>query len=339
MITETRAEHIILWGGVDLSIIIPVYNAGGFLKDCLDSLLSQKLYGYEIICVDDGSVDNSMEILKEYQKKYSVIKVIHQDNSGVSTARNKGLDIAKGKYIAFVDSDDWVVQGSFGALIEKAIMLNADCVMFGYERVKETEHFTQDKKVKIELIRNDNEIALSSSNIWTIMYKRECIEANRIRFCEEMKYGEDTLFSGIVSFFIRPEYQYICKSKIYQYRQNSNSVTHLCNFVQHEKDMLCMIREYKKLLQSETGLSQQQKKNLRDRCYLLSAAALFDSLRTSEIDSVSVKYELEKQNLYPYPFMPYILKRKFNLPNLIMFILKIPIVFWFLNKTKVLEKI
>ena len=91
-----------------ISVIVPVYNVEQYLPQCLDSIINQTYKNLEIICVDDGSPDNSGKILDEYAKKDKRIKVIHQENQGVSVARNTGLDNATGKYIGFVDPDDWI---------------------------------------------------------------------------------------------------------------------------------------------------------------------------------------------------------------------------------------
>ena len=89
-----------------ISVIIPVYNMEKYLNECLDSVISQTLKDIEIICINDGSIDNSLKILKEYEKKDKRIKIINQENSGVAIARNHGIDISKGEFIAFLDSDD-----------------------------------------------------------------------------------------------------------------------------------------------------------------------------------------------------------------------------------------
>lgn len=91
-----------------VSIIVPVYNVEKYLKRCLDSLVNQTLKDIEIICVNDGSTDGSLAILDEYVRNDDRIVVINQENSGQSVARNRGIDVAKGEYIGFVDSDDWV---------------------------------------------------------------------------------------------------------------------------------------------------------------------------------------------------------------------------------------
>ena len=91
-----------------VSIVVPIYNTAQFLRACLDSIISQSYEDFECILVDDGSVDESLEICKEYAHRDPRFVVIHQDNLGVSSARNKGIKIARGEYLAFIDSDDWV---------------------------------------------------------------------------------------------------------------------------------------------------------------------------------------------------------------------------------------
>ncbi len=91
-----------------VSIIVPVYNVENYLDRCLDSLINQSFDDIEIICINDGSTDNSLSILKDYEKKDARVKIINKDNSGVSDCRNNGINVANGEYIVFVDSDDWI---------------------------------------------------------------------------------------------------------------------------------------------------------------------------------------------------------------------------------------
>ena len=98
---------------VKISVIVPVYNVEKYLKKCLNSLINQTLNDIEIICVDDGSTDSSIEILKEFELKDDRIIVISQKNEGAATSRNKGINLAKGEYISFVDSDDWLELDAF----------------------------------------------------------------------------------------------------------------------------------------------------------------------------------------------------------------------------------
>lgn len=93
---------------IKISVIVPVFNAEKYLKMCLNSLVSQTLKNIEIICIDDGSTDNSLAILDKFKSKDNRIKIIKQKNYGVSMARNNGISEAQGEYIGFVDADDWV---------------------------------------------------------------------------------------------------------------------------------------------------------------------------------------------------------------------------------------
>ena len=106
-----------------LSFIVPVYNTEMYLRECLDSLLTQDIPydDYEIICVNDGSTDGSLQILREYERNCSNVTVIDQANSGVSTARNAGLDIARGQYIWFIDSDDVVLHDILGDVFDNIL--------------------------------------------------------------------------------------------------------------------------------------------------------------------------------------------------------------------------
>ena len=93
---------------VKISVIVPIYNVSNYLKRCLDSLIRQTLKDIEIICINDGSSDNSLEILVQYSQKDSRIKIINQENRGVSEARNSGINIAQGEFLSMVDPDDWI---------------------------------------------------------------------------------------------------------------------------------------------------------------------------------------------------------------------------------------
>ncbi len=113
-----------------ISVIIPVYNTESYLRECLDSALNQTLKEIEVICTNDGSTDNSLKILQEYAKKDSRITVIDQENQGVSIARNNALKIAKGKYIHFLDSDDYLDLNAYEKLYQRAEELSLDMLSF-----------------------------------------------------------------------------------------------------------------------------------------------------------------------------------------------------------------
>ena len=111
-----------------VSIIIPVYNAEAYLRQCLDSVVNQTLREIEIVCVDDGSTDGSAAILEEYAAKVVRIKIIKQKNAGVNVARKEGLKLATGEWIMFCDADDWVEPNAVEEMVETAIRESAECV-------------------------------------------------------------------------------------------------------------------------------------------------------------------------------------------------------------------
>lgn len=123
-----------------LSIIIPVYNVANYVGKCLDSCLEQnvKMTDYEIIVVNDGSVDNSLEVVNLYINRPN-INVISQNNSGLSAARNAGMKIAKGEYIWFVDSDDWIESGILEHILREISLYTPDCLRLNYRRMTDDE--------------------------------------------------------------------------------------------------------------------------------------------------------------------------------------------------------
>ncbi|MFR2264579.1 MAG: glycosyltransferase family 2 protein [Clostridium sp.] len=130
----------------EISIIVPVYNVEKYLKRCIDSILNQSFTNFELILVDDGSTDNSGKIIDEYAIKDERIKVIHKENGGQGSARNRGLDIAKGNYIGFVDSDDWIHKDMYKCMYKIINEDNTDIVQVGHNMVEE---YTKDKRCNI----------------------------------------------------------------------------------------------------------------------------------------------------------------------------------------------
>ena len=116
---------------IDVSVILPAWNVSPYLRQCLDSIVSQTLTNIEIICVDDGSTDGTLDILREYAEKDSRILVIHQENQGAGAARNNAMRYAKGKYLSFLDSDDFFEPDMLEKSWEAAERNNADIVVFG----------------------------------------------------------------------------------------------------------------------------------------------------------------------------------------------------------------
>ena len=228
-----------------ISIIVPVYNVENYLGKCLDSLINQTYKDIEIICINDGSTDNSLNILREYEQIDSRIIIIDQKNGGLSDARNIGLKEAAGEYIMFVDSDDWIDLETCQKALEAMLKYSTDIVMWSYIREYENKSLPKsifdnniyfDKKdtvnkiyrrlfglYKEELSQPENADALVT--VWGKLYKSELILKNNIRFIDTKKIGtcEDALFNMEV--FKNVKSSYFINSCFYHYRKINTSVT------------------------------------------------------------------------------------------------------------------
>lgn len=193
-----------------ISIIVPVYNVEKYLARCINSILAQDFEKLEIILVDDGSTDNSGLICDEYSVKYTNIKVIHKENQGLGFARNSGLDVAQGKYIMFVDSDDYLESNSVKTLYTDLITNNADTCIGGCKRIcnkKETimknpsiGTVYKGEEIKREVLSKmigalpDGSDSLMMS-VWRVLFSRDIIENNNLKFPSEREYiSEDIIF-------------------------------------------------------------------------------------------------------------------------------------------------
>lgn len=213
-----------------LSIIVPVYNVEEYLPRCLDSLLRQGLEvgEYEVICVNDGSPDNSAAILAEYETKHpDIFKVITQENQGIGKARNAGMRMARGEWIAFVDSDDYLVDGGYGYILAHFCEEGVDVVNFNC-----VPAYTDGQSLYDPDAKPDGEISfngdgaeaynrLSLPYVWSKLYRRSFLEKNGIFF--ESAFMEDEPFNFQV--FRHSPRLCIVTSNIYRYEQgNVNSL-------------------------------------------------------------------------------------------------------------------
>ena len=227
-----------------VSIIVPIYNSEKYMSKCIESILNQTLTEIEIILVNDGSTDNSGKIIDNYAKKDNRIRVIHQDNSGPSVARNKGINIAKGKYIGFVDSDDYIEPNMYEELYNNANSKNIEVVMCSYNEnnlYNQTEYVVkakleQDKIYEKEDIKH-NIISTFSKNdnygfysLWNKIYLREWLFKRNLELDVNRDHGEDwwfniNVFSKLNSFVYidRVLYNYVHSnnnSLMVKYREN-----------------------------------------------------------------------------------------------------------------------
>lgn len=203
-----------------LSIIVPVYNVKEYLYECLNSILNCNLSNYEIILVNDGSTDGSDIICLEYKNKYKEIVLINKKNGGLSDARNSGLMVAKGRYIVFIDSDDYIISKNFYKTINKLKTLslkneNFDIFVSDFFRVSDKKHVID----KINQIESTEEVIKETGymdkfldrygcfwNSWRFVYRKEFLYDNSFKFkkgflCEDIDFSVKTLIRAKKIFF------------------------------------------------------------------------------------------------------------------------------------------
>lgn len=207
-----------------ISVIVPIYNTEKYIKECLDSLLNQNISKdiYEIICVDDGSIDRSGRIVDEYADKYSNIRVVHKINGGVSSARNEGLKLAKGDYIWFVDSDDIIIENTLSGVADYLKRKSPDLLFvkpIAFQDGADTSIYNNSK------INSDETTEMYYDWLWTRFMKRELIINSGIRFNESISLAEDHMFCTLLNPYIKSIDTYDMVVYCYRIRENSASTT------------------------------------------------------------------------------------------------------------------
>lgn len=224
-----------------ISVIVPCYGVDKYLDRCMDSLLNQTLQDIEIILVDDGSPDRVPQMCDQYATKDSRIKVIHKENGGLGYARNSGLDLATGEYVAFVDSDDYVDTNMYHLLYDKAINNDADAVFCGFKMEGMRGNWRDSKEVDtisvfkgpsltnfmLDMVasapKEPNERKYYMS-VWHAIYRREIINKYDIKFISEREVAsEDIPFQ--VDFILNASKIIYIPYNLYYYCLNSNSLT------------------------------------------------------------------------------------------------------------------
>ena len=215
---------------MDISIIIPVYNTAPYLERCIDSVLKNDCIEKEIILVDDGSTDESAHICDDYSSRYPFIKTLHIENSGPASAKNRGLDIAKGKYVAMIDSDDEADSQMFVEMLGEAKKNDADIVRCNYkERLPDNSTRLFNYSHEIETLDNYEglEHFLMKKKIftqcWTKIYRRELLNEHAIRNIEGLKTDEDFIFN--IMCFVHSQRTIVIDSPLYIYTIRDTSLS------------------------------------------------------------------------------------------------------------------
>ncbi|EJQ97572.1 glycosyltransferase [Bacillus mycoides] len=216
-----------------VSVIIPVYNAEKYITQCIESLLSQTLQECEFIFVNDGSKDTSRQILERYQKLDNRIKLVNQKNQGVSIARNKGLQIAIGEYIGFVDADDYIEPDMYEILYNSAKQSNCDVVISNFKWEIEGHKIITKYSFPVDIVLQTDYIEqdlltyfLKEDNLNTVcnkIYRNDLIKEESVKFPEKVVLGEDGMFN--IQFFSNATSAKYIDYTGYHYREVVGSAT------------------------------------------------------------------------------------------------------------------
>lgn len=288
-----------------VSICVPIYNMEKYLSECLDSLVNQTLKDIEIVCVNDESKDKSLDILNEYSKKYSNIKVISQKNTGLGGARNTGLKNASGEYIGFVDADDFVEKDMYEKLFNAAIKEKAEISMCNLKfyppdvKTAKTIWFKEYKGIV------DGEFLNKNTQPWNKIVSKDLIKRTNFEFYEKNGDGMFVLLmiqaNGIVSI----------NDKLYNYRVGHSSMStnyKLDNFIISVNSAHKQIEEL-----SKTNLVEQYKEYFEYRLiYSLIQGLAIAAKKGNKKVFYNYKVELKNLNYKKNIYIKKILKKEFS---------------------------
>ena len=233
-----------------LSVIIAAYNAEEYLPQCLDSVLNQTFKDIEVLAVDDGSTDDTWEIIKEYSDVDVRIIPIHQDNKGPSYARNVAFDRMRGEYFTVIDADDWIDSTAYQIAMDAAISTNADMVIWGYERFSSSGITPQIEPMLKQGLYEDDDC----QQLWLDFIYREKHRVNPFIPCRLVRTSIlndkgmrlNTTLRRSEDYMLLSQYHFYCKkifsmpdNKFLHYRINENSITH--NYVDNYFEMVMTI--------------------------------------------------------------------------------------------------
>lgn len=294
---------------IKVSVIVPAFNASAFLERCLDSVIvARKNYPIEIIVIDDGSTDNTLDICKKYENSNQNIITVSHENKGLSGARNSGIAKAKGLYISFVDSDDTITPDYFDKLYP---LMNEkkEIIHFGYNKISEkgiisypSEDVPVEKKEISEILAN------SSSNkflwyVWRRVYTKSLLDNNQIVFDEELKYGEDSIFMlSVLSNIKRGGVK--VSDCLYNYYDTPESLTN----IKYKEDLLQKFElqyERRKNISFPDIDQESIKRDIAKNYIEHTLFAILSNLRNSNTDKYKEVQKVRSSIIYRESFMDY----------------------------------
>lgn len=213
---------------VKISVIVPVYKVEGYLSRCVDSILAQTFTTLEVILVDDGSPDGCGRICDEYAMRDGRVKVVHQLNAGVTAARRRGLEEARGEFVCFVDADDYLPENSFQILYETARGEDLDMVMGSYEEVSEEGEVLKEVCYCQQRYESKKFVEFMSMGLntapWGCLYREKLFDAETLKISSDIKRGEDLIMK--IRLALKAKRIKVISEIVYCYVQRNMSVIH-----------------------------------------------------------------------------------------------------------------
>lgn len=225
-----------------ISVVVPVYRVEAYLNRCVDSILAQTFTDFELILVDDGSPDNCGKICEEYAEKDSRIRVVHRQNGGLSAARNSGIDIARGEWITFIDSDDWIHPDYLRVLYDAVKKYGADVASGSYEAVREGDE-VNDGAINPDITEENTEDfwvnnRTNATVAWGKLYRRSFF--NELKY-PVGRYHEDEYVTYRILF--SREKIAVVDAPIYRYFYNESSISRM-NYIKRLPDILEAFKQH-----------------------------------------------------------------------------------------------
>lgn len=307
-----------------ISIIVPVYNAEKYLQSCIDSILNQTFLDFELLLIDDGSKDTSLEICDKYAKNDKRVKTFHQKNQGVSATRNRGIEIAVGEYVCFVDSDDWIEVNFLEKLFEHSEFADLNILTgLAYDYPNKTicrnPNYSQKKYLKKEIINlliENNFFTIGDGGSCSKLFRKNILANNNVKFIDNNAAYEDTLFT--FEYLSKCEKVSIAKGSHYHYMHRdtgslSTKKHPYQNYIDSGKKGLALLFEIQNKYQIEddsTFIIKGITKFIDMLNY--SVYSLYSNIKqTPKTERIKLLHFLSEQNsTYKKHYKPYSLKQK-----------------------------
>lgn len=286
------------------SVIIPVYNVEQHISRCLDSIISQTCADWEVILINDGSTDSSGTICDTYSQQDERIKVRHQQNKGVSSARNAGLEIASGEYISFIDPDDWIEQDMYQTLGEHIKNKDIDILRFNAYRKNEILNELPfkggysgkrfDDEIMLPLIGAEEFGGMFILGVlWLHIYKRSIIENNHIRFNENLRRCEDRLFT--LTCALHSNHIMFIENILYHYEVYEDSLSNKYDPLRWQQELTYLDELRKEYAKSKSdAFIREADKRIESEYVLRSVTSLNNEFFSNNNNSFNQKYKNAK---------------------------------------------